>query len=244
MGSVTTVVTEPAQMPEWHAARPDRWVGADQTPPRSPTRLRLQSSSFGRSSQLTDAATAHVLGDLSGDTDRRPTADLHRNSRSSPCIRSAASTSSGPMTMTETAAFGGMTADEAKALTIRSMQIMVDGSREDFDAVVHAEAINREGEDEPPESHGRGPAAFYATARWLRAWFDDLAFEIHEVIRRGRSRRPAQHDVRTRHRTRGVLRRGRWRRPGHAGHGQAVRSDADALAAAARREGRRALGEP
>jgi predicted ester cyclase len=89
------------------------------------------------------------------------------------------------MTMTNTAAHGGMTADQAKALAIRSMQIMVDGSRDDFDAIVHPEAINREGKDEPPESRGRGPAAFYATALWLRAWFDDLAFEIHEAIVEG-----------------------------------------------------------
>ena len=36
-----------------------------------------------------------------------------------------------------------------------------------------------------PSRAGRGPAAFYATALWLRAWFDDLAFEIHEVIVEG-----------------------------------------------------------
>ena len=100
------------------------------------------------------------------------------------------------MTMTDTAAFGGMTADEAKALAIRSMQIMVDGRRDDFDAVVHPDAINREGKDEPPESRGRGPAAFYATALWLRAWFDDLAFEIHDVIVEGDLVVGAQHDVR------------------------------------------------
>ncbi len=89
------------------------------------------------------------------------------------------------MTMTETAAHGGLTADEAKALAVHSMQIMVDGRREDFDAVVHPDAINHEGKDEPPESRGRGPAAFYATALWLREWFTDLAFEIHEVVIEG-----------------------------------------------------------
>jgi predicted ester cyclase len=89
------------------------------------------------------------------------------------------------MAMTETAAFGGMTADAAKALAIRSMQIMVDGSRSDFDEVVHPEAVNREAKDEPPESRGRGPAAFYATALWLRGWFDDLAFEVHDVVAEG-----------------------------------------------------------
>jgi ketosteroid isomerase-like protein len=87
--------------------------------------------------------------------------------------------------MTEPAAHGGLTKDAAKALAVRSMQIMVDGTRADFDAVVHADAINRESKDEPPESRGRGPAAFYATTLWLREWFDDLAFEVHDVVADG-----------------------------------------------------------
>jgi predicted ester cyclase len=78
-----------------------------------------------------------------------------------------------------------LTTDSAKALCIRSMQIMVDGTLEDFEAVVHPEATNREAKDEPPETRGRGPAAFYATARWLRGWFDDLAFEVHDIIAEG-----------------------------------------------------------
>ena len=76
----------------------------------------------------------------------------------------------------------GLTADEAKALCVRSMHLMVDGTRAQFDAVVHPDAVNREGKDEPPECRGRGPAAFYATALWLRSWFDDLAFEVHDVV--------------------------------------------------------------
>jgi predicted ester cyclase len=86
------------------------------------------------------------------------------------------------MTITDPAPFGGLTMHEAKAIALRSMQIMVDGTPADFDAVVHPDAINREGKDEPPESRGRGPAAFYATALWLRASFADLAFEIHDVV--------------------------------------------------------------
>ncbi len=89
------------------------------------------------------------------------------------------------MTMIEPVARTGLTADEAKALAIRSMQIMVDGTRADFDAVVHPEAINRESKDEPPESRGFGPSAFYATALWLREMFADLAFEVHEVVAEG-----------------------------------------------------------
>ena len=69
-----------------------------------------------------------------------------------------------------------------KAVAIRSMQIMANGTRAEFDEVVHPDAVNRESKDEPPETRGRGPAAFYATALWLREWFDDLAFEVHEAV--------------------------------------------------------------
>ena len=72
--------------------------------------------------------------------------------------------------------------DAAKALCVRSFQAMVDGSRADFEAVVHPDAVNREAKDEPPASRGRGPGAFHATALWLRGWFDDLAFEVHDVV--------------------------------------------------------------
>jgi len=82
-------------------------------------------------------------------------------------------------------AFGGLTEAEAKALAVRSMQIMVDGTRSDFDEVVHPDAVNREAKDEPPETRGRGPAAFYATALWLREWFDEWAFDVHDVIAEG-----------------------------------------------------------
>jgi predicted ester cyclase len=90
------------------------------------------------------------------------------------------------MTMTtDRVAFGGLTAEQAKALAVRSMQIMVDGTPADFDEVVHPDAVNREGKDEPPESRGRGPGAFYATALWLRSWFDELAFDVHEILAEG-----------------------------------------------------------
>lgn len=72
--------------------------------------------------------------------------------------------------------------EAAEALCRRSIDIMIDGSLEDFVAVVHPDAVNREAKDEPPETRGRGPAAFYATALWLREWFDELDFEIHEIV--------------------------------------------------------------
>ena len=79
-------------------------------------------------------------------------------------------------------ALGGLNVEQAKELCVRSMQLMVNGTRAQFEEVLHPDAVNREAKDEPPESRGRGPAAFYATALWLREWFDDLAFEVHEVV--------------------------------------------------------------
>ena len=51
--------------------------------------------------------------------------------------------------------------------------------------MVHPDATNRESKDEPPATRGRGPAAFFATAEWLRSTFTDLTFEIHDVVRDG-----------------------------------------------------------
>jgi predicted ester cyclase len=75
--------------------------------------------------------------------------------------------------------------ERAKALCVRSMDLMARGTRVEFDEVVHPDAINHEGKAEPPECRGRGPAAYYATALWLRSMFADLAFEIHEVVAEG-----------------------------------------------------------
>src|SRR5918993_834323 len=74
---------------------------------------------------------------------------------------------------------------DSKELSIRSVHIMADGTMEDFEAVVHPEARNREAVDEPPATRGRGPAAFYATALWLRDAYADLRWEIHDVVAEG-----------------------------------------------------------
>jgi predicted ester cyclase len=71
---------------------------------------------------------------------------------------------------------------DTKEVAIRSVHIMADGTFEDFEEVVHPEASNREGVDEPPASRGRGPAAFYATALWLREAYADLRWDIHNVV--------------------------------------------------------------
>ncbi len=62
------------------------------------------------------------------------------------------------MTMAlQTGSFGGLTAQDAKELAVRSMQIMANGTRADFDEVVHPDAINHEAKDEPPEDAGERP---------------------------------------------------------------------------------------
>jgi predicted ester cyclase len=72
--------------------------------------------------------------------------------------------------------------DTAKERCVRATHLMADGTLEDFEAVIHPEARNREDIDEPPASRGRGPAAFYATALWLREAYAELRWEIHDVV--------------------------------------------------------------
>jgi predicted ester cyclase len=73
----------------------------------------------------------------------------------------------------------------ASDLAVRCIQIMADGERADFEALVHPDAVNREGDMEPPECRVGGPAGFYATALWLRTAFAGLAYEFHHVVADG-----------------------------------------------------------
>ena len=77
------------------------------------------------------------------------------------------------------------TADDPKAVCVRSLQIMADGDLREFEDLIHPEAANREAADEPMAARGRGPAAFYATALWLRGAFSDLRWEMHEIAADG-----------------------------------------------------------
>jgi predicted ester cyclase len=74
---------------------------------------------------------------------------------------------------------------DPKAVCVRSIHIMGDGDLGDFEAVIHPQAANREAANEPVKARGRGPAAFYATALWLRGAFSDLRWDIHEVAADG-----------------------------------------------------------
>jgi predicted ester cyclase len=74
---------------------------------------------------------------------------------------------------------------DPKDICVRGMHFMADGTLADLESVVHPEARNREADVEPPACRGRGPAAFFATALWLRSAYADLAFEVHEVVEDG-----------------------------------------------------------
>ena len=77
------------------------------------------------------------------------------------------------------------TSIDLTALCVRAIHVMGDGDLADFEAVVHPDATNREGKDEPPASRGRGPAAFHATALWMREAFSELHWDIHDVVQDG-----------------------------------------------------------
>jgi predicted ester cyclase len=62
---------------------------------------------------------------------------------------------------------------------------MADGDLPEFEALIHPEATNREAANEPMAARGRGPAAGYATALWLRGAFSDLRWDIHDVAADG-----------------------------------------------------------
>ncbi|HEU0089601.1 MAG TPA: ester cyclase [Pseudonocardiaceae bacterium] len=74
---------------------------------------------------------------------------------------------------------------DAKAVCLRYIEVMTNGSIEDFEAIVHPDAVNRQAKSEPLACRGRGPAAYYATALWVRDAFADLHWEIHDVIAEG-----------------------------------------------------------
>ena len=72
-----------------------------------------------------------------------------------------------------------------KDVCVRSMHLMGTDDLAGFADVVHRDAVNRESSAEPPETRGAGPAAFHATALWLRTAFSNLTWVIHEAIQEG-----------------------------------------------------------
>jgi predicted ester cyclase len=78
-----------------------------------------------------------------------------------------------------------MQAESAKAIVRRAIDIMADGTREEFDEWVHPEFINHEAKDEPPGSRGRGPGAAHVTALWLRDAYADLRWDVNDMVAEG-----------------------------------------------------------
>ncbi|OBA70778.1 hypothetical protein A5641_11945 [Mycobacterium sp. 1554424.7] len=70
----------------------------------------------------------------------------------------------------------------AQEVAVRCIRLMGGGTRDEFDRLIHPEALNREGVAEPPAARGLGPAAFWASALWLRAAFSELDWAIHETV--------------------------------------------------------------
>lgn len=71
----------------------------------------------------------------------------------------------------------------AETIALSQFEMMASGTFENFERLVHPQAINHEAKDEPPEARqSYGPAAVYATALWLREAFADLQWEVHEVV--------------------------------------------------------------
>jgi predicted ester cyclase len=74
---------------------------------------------------------------------------------------------------------------QTRDIAVRSIHIMANGTRADFDALIHPRAVDRENAVQPPSSRTPGPAGFYSTALWLRAAFANLHYDIHEVVADG-----------------------------------------------------------
>jgi predicted ester cyclase len=52
-------------------------------------------------------------------------------------------------------------------------------------AIIHPEAANDEAASEPPAARGRGPAAFKATYDWLHAAFQELRWDVEDLVAEG-----------------------------------------------------------
>ena len=68
------------------------------------------------------------------------------------------------------------------SVVVRSIHAMAQGDRAEFDLLYHPLAVDRENPVQPPSSRVPGPAGFYSTARWLRAAFADLHYDIHHAV--------------------------------------------------------------
>jgi predicted ester cyclase len=74
---------------------------------------------------------------------------------------------------------------QAKAVALRTFQVMESDDLADFEEVYHLEFLSHDANAAPPAARGRGPAAAHATAPWLRDAFAELRWEVHDVVAEG-----------------------------------------------------------
>lgn len=72
--------------------------------------------------------------------------------------------------------------DLTRSVALRSIAIMTDGNRADFDRVIAPGAVNHESVNEPTDRRVGGPAGFHATALWLREAFADFRHQVENVV--------------------------------------------------------------
>lgn len=70
----------------------------------------------------------------------------------------------------------------AEAVALKSFELMQRGTYEEFEQLIHPDCVNHEAKDEPPACRQPGPAGVWATALWLREAFEDVRWEVHEVV--------------------------------------------------------------
>lgn len=77
---------------------------------------------------------------------------------------------------------GTLTRDELATVAEAAVRAVLGGTLDELRAVTHPDATNREAAAEPPDTRGRGPEAFHATGRWLRAAFSDLVWATERSV--------------------------------------------------------------
>jgi predicted ester cyclase len=73
----------------------------------------------------------------------------------------------------------------AHDLARRSLVLMQAWDDAEAAAIIHPDAANDEAVSEPPAARGRGPAAFKATYDWLHAAFEELRWDVEELVAEG-----------------------------------------------------------
>jgi predicted ester cyclase len=73
----------------------------------------------------------------------------------------------------------------AHDLARRSLLLMQRWDDDEAAELIHPDAINDEADSEPPAARGRGPAAFKATYDWLHATFEELRWDVEDVVAEG-----------------------------------------------------------